>query len=170
MSQTSKTSRPAILTVKTARASLVALISDEQIETFKPAARTLADAGNEVTFKLLKVGGEITVRAHDVEIISALAAVRNDRRWRDERIISARCVRNYMGEVVVWLMVDAGRGKGFVLAFNAATNFLTACTSAPLATRDNGRYMWSFKRIKEISHETGGSGEDAAFVTDWIDL
>lgn len=160
--------RPAILSVKTARASLVALISDEQIEAFKPAARTLADAGHEVTFKLLKAGAEIIYRAHDAEIISALAAARSHVRYLNHKIVSARALRNYQGQIVIWLIADAGNGKGFVLAY--VDNLLTVCNSAPVASRANGRYMWGFDRIKKISHETGGLATDAHFVTDWLDL
>lgn len=60
--------RPAVLTVKTFRATLTALISDDKIDAFKPDARTLADDGREVSFKLMKSGAEITVSAHDVDV------------------------------------------------------------------------------------------------------
>lgn len=149
--------RFAVLTIAASetRREMRAVVPAEQVKTLQEAARALHDVGFTVTLKW----GTAPDSA-PVEVVQAMVQAYG---FGPGKPVAYRLVRNPYGEVVVWLIMEQAKGRGYMVA-RGPSGTMQTIMGAPVY--GNPRYHWGIGRCKKADALVDG----AAFISEWIDL
>jgi len=144
--------RFAVLTIPASavRAEMRAALPAERVAELQEAARALHDAGFEVT---LKWATSAALANAPIEVAQAVAGAIG---FGPGRPVAYRLARNSAGGLVVWVLMECKRGRGYIVG-RAPDGRLQTISPSPMDP--TSRYQWGLARLRGYDVCEGASIE-----------